>query len=179
MAPALDLFGNPLGSGGGADAGAGAGAPPAGGAPDNAPDNALSQTYAHENPNFSFRHPDGFSTSSLSDENGETVLVRGWSDQESFQIYITPFDEPFDPAPGGPGPITPERIREDIPDMVIEQARELEIAGVKMLAFLSGESSAGRTREVWFAHGPHLYQITAYPEFDRGLAEILMTWVFR
>lgn len=165
-APALDLFGNPIGS-------SGAGAPPAG-----APGiGELSKTYTHEDPIFSFRHPESFSVSAFGDEAGETVLVQAApemlkslnSSALGFQIYITPFDEE--------GPITAERILKDIPDMVIDQPKEIEIAGVRMFAFLSGDPSS-RTREVWFVRGPHLYQLTAYPEFDVGLSQIMSTFTF-
>ncbi|MBI2624580.1 hypothetical protein HYW67_03785 [Candidatus Parcubacteria bacterium] len=171
---------NPIVKTGGADALAGGSDPTSRKSLESAGETGA-LVYTHPKPYFSFRYPAGFTVTALPpDDNGETVLMRNPNDQkQEFQIRISEFDEPFDPAQGKPGPITPERIRKDIPDMAIDTPQTVSVGGENALAFLSRDDSLGNTREVWFVSGGYLYQITAYAEMDDLLGKILQTWEFR
>lgn len=134
------------------------------------------QIYNNSKYNFSFKYPEGFTVANFQEgEYGETILIRLAHStdlrQVSFQIFISPFDEP--------GSLTKERILEDLPDMVVEDVQQRLLKnGVPGLIFFSQESSLGKTREVWFIHNEYLYQVSTYAELDGWLASILSTWRF-
>ena len=129
-----------------------------------------SDRYTHAEPGFSFALPPGFSARAFGDEGGDAVLVEGQSPGESFQIFLTPFDES--------GPITPERILEDIPGLVVLDPQRATIGGADTLVFFSEDPSLGKLREVWFSQGGYLYQITASAAFDEELSKIMATLSF-
>ncbi len=130
----------------------------------------LTQTYTHQNPHFSFQYPEGFNIGSFQEGEGETVLVQQPGENRGFQIYILPFDEP--------GPITKERIWQDIPDKKIVAEQKVKIGGEDALVFLSQDPSLGATREAWFIHVNFLFQISAQQEFDETLSRIMATFKF-
>ncbi len=154
---------------------------------------AEAERYVDPTYGFSFELPPGAKAASFAEESGDMVLVQGAADSNAdsnadatlksasdqrtdqraisgFQIYITPFDEP--------GPITLERIRKDLPTLVMEEPQQVTIAlkseipnpksetnpndsnsksqtnGVPVLVFFSRGESFGRTREVWFIWPP-------------------------
>lgn len=149
----------------------------------------LTETYASPDFGFSFNYPKDFTVSELDDETGHTVLLQKQNAREGFQIYISVFDEPFDPAQGKPGPITPERIKQDLPDMIINAPQEVLIGEKKdipALIFLSKHESLGDVREVWFVWpfdpaiaGNYLFQLTAYADMDNFVGPILETLRFQ
>lgn len=131
---------------------------------------AGSSRYTHPARGFSFQYPEGFAVSSFEEGGGEMVLAEGGGTGNGFQIFIAPFDEL--------GPITVERIRQDLPDIPIEEPQQTEISGIPALAFVGSDPSAGKTREVWFAENGQLYQVSAFLEFDEELSSILATFRF-
>ena len=126
--------------------------------------------YENEKYRFSFKYPEGFTPREFSDELGDVVVVEK-SGEEGFQVFVTPFDEP--------GPVTPERILLDVPEMIIESPQSVNIAGVETLVFFTPEEGLGKTREVWFVREGHLYQVSARSEFDAELSKIMATWKFQ
>lgn len=118
---------------------------------------------------FSFDAPKGFSFNEIPDEKGTVVLAEG-SAGESFQIFVIPFDEL--------GPLTPERIKKDLPQKVIRNPRAGTLDGVSAIAFLSHEEGTGDVFEIWFIHDGNLFQITTNASFADGLQGILQTWKF-
>ena len=145
---------------------------------------------------FHFEYPKGLNVSSFSEDTGDTILIQGQissaegassesqntqSQSTGFQIFVSPFDELVDETPKAPGPITKERILDDIPDMKItgEQTVMLERdKSISALIFFS-EDDIGKTREVWFVHEGYLYQVTAAPGFDEILSQIMATFGFK
>ena len=130
-----------------------------------------SNIYTNTEYGFSFQHSGGFTVSEFAETQGDIILLEK-SAKENFQIYITPFDEE--------GPLTPERIGQDLPELTIAGLREIEVNSVKMLIFFSEDSSLGQTREVWFVwppspypHGNYLYQVTRPAAFDEGRSKIV------
>lgn len=121
---------------------------------------------------FSFEYPVSFTAGSLEEgKTGEVILVQKADDAKSaFQIFIIPFDEE--------GPITPERIRKDIPTMEINEPQEaiVGISKFTALIFKSRDPQIGETREVWFAKNGYLYQVTAPMALDKEIAEMMKTW---
>ena len=141
----------------------------------------LTQAYTSADYGFSFKYPEEFSASELDDDSGHTVLLQTSDAREGFQIFISAFDEPFDPAQGKSGPITPERIKQDLPDMLINSPQQVLIGEQKdipALIFLSKHESLGDVREVWFVVNGFLYQLTAYADLDNFIGPILETLSF-
>ncbi len=136
-----------------------------------------SPVYTDPDYGFSFERPDGFTVTRFQDEKGDVVLAQGRSSDQSFQIFITPFDEE--------GPITSPRIKQDLPKMLIQNPIEAEIGGVPALVFFSNKESLAKTREAWFVYperpqpnGNYLFQVLAPAEFDAELSKIMATWNF-
>lgn len=134
-------------------------------------------TYVHKKYNFTFNFPSNLKTSNFNEGDGEQIQFRE-AKGDWFQIYITPWDEG--------DTITPERIKKDIPDIVIKEPQHVIIGpgqkdgvGPHALIFLSKDSSLGETREVWFAMNGNLYQITTYKRLDALVGEVLSTLVFK
>jgi hypothetical protein len=126
---------------------------------------ALSQTYSRSD--FSFSYPTGFRVNSVPVEGGEMVTIEN-QDGTGFQIFIIPFDEP--------GMITPERIRQDLPDAIINEPKVADLDGVRTLVFSGYDEALGDTFEAWAVDGGKLYQISG-PETATDLViETLETW---
>lgn len=119
---------------------------------------------------FSFAQPEGFTAiASPYGDFGEAVVIEK-DETAGFQIFIIPFDEP--------GPITPERIRIDLPDLVMNNIRQATLVDAPALVFDSVNEEVGETHEVWFARNGYLYQIMTYKSFENEMNAILQTWRF-
>ena len=133
----------------------------------------FTEEYISADYGFSFKYPEGFNASELDDDSGHTVLIQKSGVREGFQIYLTLFDES--------GPITPERIKQDWPDMVVNSPQQVLIGEKKdipALIFLSKHESLGDVREVWFVVNGFLYQLTAYADMDNFIGPITETLTF-
>ncbi len=128
------------------------------------------RTYAHSTYKFSLEYPERLNVVEFDEEEGaHTILFQEREGGGGFQIFISEFDEP--------GPVTPERIRKDLPNLAVEQFQEITLGGrITALVFFSRDESLGRTREVWFVYGPNLYQVTAKADFDEELSKIMATY---
>ena len=101
-------------------------------------------------------------------EDGE-VLTFDAGGVKSFQIYVMPHDEPA---------INEERIRIDLPNLVMKHVRVGTLADTEVLVFNSYDASVGDAYEVWFVRGRYLFQIMTYADTAEALNEILSTWKF-
>lgn len=119
--------------------------------------------------NFTFEYPKSFASSSEDIEGGGKVItVESTEPKKGFQITTVPFDESE--------VLTPERIKQDLPDLVMDNVKNIEVDGFSALSFNSNDENLGDTFEVWFNAGGSLYQIQTYKEFNTELLEILKTW---
>lgn len=116
---------------------------------------------------FSIATSEEFRFKEIQDDKGIIVLAE--SPGESFQVFIAPFDEP--------GPLTPARIKKDLPQKVITNARNGTLDGVSALAFTS-EEDGDAIFEIWLVHEGYLYQITSLQAFADRLQEVLQSWRF-
>jgi hypothetical protein len=104
--------------------------------------------------------------------DGKRILAESGESKKGFEIVILPFDEN--------GQLTKERILTDVPDMKIENEKEITIGNdIKALAFGSEDENLGPTFEIWFASGGHLFEARTYPEFGEAMKGILQTLKFR
>jgi len=147
-------------------------------------ENKENNIYTDSQYKFSFEYPKDFTATKFREgEEGDTILVQKKGSKDGFQIFISPFDEP--------GPLTEERVKQDLPDLKIENAEQRVLKnGVPALIFFSEETSLGKTREIWFiypvrnsdsngASNYYLYQVSTYKELDSLVAKILETWKFQ
>lgn len=132
--------------------------------------------FTHPDYRFSLEYPEDLILERFKEgEGAETIVFQGAKAREGeklgFQIFISPYGE--DEV------LTKERILEDVPGAVIDDAIEVILGdGTQALLFWSESSEVGRTREVWFVHSGQLYEITTYADLDEWLANILSTWSF-
>ena len=130
----------------------------------------LDTPYINKTYGFSFKHPADFTVGEIQEETHTTFLVQKQDGSQGIQISVSSFDEAV---------VTKERIKQDVPDIVIEQESPIEIEGVQAgLAFISNGAGAGKSREVWFSYKGHLYQATTLIAHDSILKSILATWNF-
>lgn len=145
--------------------------------------------YENSSFGFSLKHPKEFKVSEFSDEKGLAILFEEAGGKRGFQIFISEFDEA--------GPITVERVRRELPKLVMEDEQEIVLGGrtspggstsqkFPALVFFSRDESLGRTREAWFIwpqdpklSGNYLFQVTARAEWDKMLSKIMATWKFK
>lgn len=128
-------------------------------------------TFSHPEPPFNFRYPAEFDVDILPDgTDSKALLFQNRRTGEGFQIYLTPFEEQII--------LTPDRIRQDIPDIVLNHFQEIRISGVLTLFFASQDETFGNTYEVWFVHQGTLFQITAPADSVDLLKQILITFKF-
>jgi hypothetical protein len=133
----------------------------------------LPNVYTHPELGFSFRYPAAFRVDELSHGNGsETVLVEDPRHaRQGFQVFTQPYDDT--------GPLTEARIKQDQPDITMEDVAPVHVAGEHGLGFVQLQSpGVGKTYEVWFAHDHTLYEVATYAERAADLTDILATWTF-
>jgi len=146
------------------------------------------KTYTHPGYGFSFDYPGGWNVSSFAEGEGEVVLIQPVRSQPSgtaavppvaertsngLQIYISMFDEEETS-------LTKERILADIPDMLIENDKQIKIANaIDALSFDSANEAGDKTKEVWFVYNSFLYQITAAAGSEATLNTIIQTWSYQ
>lgn len=126
--------------------------------------------YTHTDPVFSFEYPEGYAPSLIREETGDSIVVsRGGDSLAGFQIFVTPFDEPNIE-------LTPNRIQNDIPDIVMKSPETVSLpSGIKALSFVSRHESLGDTFEVWFVKDGYAYQFSSTREGVEGLDKALAT----
>ena len=130
---------------------------------------AETHPYVSPAPRVGFAVPEGFRAVATPLEEGAEVIVVERGAQAGFQVFRAPHDEPA---------LTPERIRLDLPDLVMERVQALDLGGAEALAFRSADADLGPTYEVWCVHGGYLYQVMARADFEAELNGILKSWRF-
>lgn len=132
--------------------------------------------YKNSNLNISFEYDEELKISSFEESDiGDVVEIHNPAnpdDKRGLELFASAFDEDMEI-------VTPERIWQDLPDLVINNPQEAIIAGGKQVLIFEGEDEIiGATREVWIIHNQHLFQIVASMEADQWLAEVMKTWKF-
>ena len=62
--------------------------------------------------------------------------------------------------------------------MRISNDKEISVGGEKAFSF-TNKDAAAETFEIWFVRGGNLYQISAFPSFEKQMIEIIKTWKFQ
>ena len=126
-------------------------------------------TFTHQNPNFSFQIPEGFTVGQIDEAAGKSIFVQNINTGLGFQVFVSPFNENINV-------LTEERIRKDLPALVIEKSQKIQINGSEGVAFVSQNQAFGRSREIWFVYNNFLYQMSTYIESEALLQKVLDTF---
>ena len=126
------------------------------------------QYYTHQETGLNFPHCKEFRLFEIHEDGGELILLENSERGAAFQIFIQPWDEP--------GPLTVERIRRDLPDMIMVNADIAEVNGtpVPMVQFLGFHDSLGYIPEAWFIYDGSLFQLAMYAPGDPE--DLLYPW---
>lgn len=124
---------------------------------------------------FSFEHdPSVTADEQENDGNGDLIIIHNPKNDSGFQIYITLFDEDG-------SVLTEERLKQDIPDLIISEAKKIAVGGnAQGLEFVS-EDNGEKKQEAWFVSGgenKYLYQLTAPLKSKDFLKAVLASWKF-
>ena len=131
----------------------------------------LTETYRNTMYDFSLKYPKGFLTNSFRQGDADFVTISDNATGLGVQISITSFDEPTTN-------ITAERVKQDIPDIVINDPQDVLLGSLgRGIAFVDGSGSEAK-RQVWFVARGHLFQLTTPIAFDATLKKMLTTWAF-
>lgn len=124
-------------------------------------------SYTHPDNLFSFSYPNDFSVRTQDDgEEGETIMIERQG--TGVQIFISPFDENI--------ALTPERIREDIPELVMNNTEVISVGGTQATAFVSTNASTETSNEIWFVYTGRLYQASAPKGSEKLMSGIIKSW---
>jgi len=125
--------------------------------------------YNDSNKLFSFNYPEYLHSSEINQGDSRTILFQGDDSKKGFQLNISTFSEDVE--------LSPERIKKDLPDLIMENVEVIAIDGVQAVVFTTRDSETSfSTREIWFVRSGYFYQISTYVEFDIEMVEILSTW---
>ena len=140
-------------------------------------------TFTHLSLGFSFNYPSDFKIGTFAEGEGQVVLGQNQKTKETcpsealcaggwFQFFTTEFDEE--------GPLTSERIKKDLPDMVIENPQEILIGKEKNIPALlfSSENQTGKTREVWFVYNEYMFQVSTAVGGDNLIGPIMDSFTY-
>jgi hypothetical protein len=132
----------------------------------------LSESYESSDYGFSLKYPSELKMTPIDggDSGSDVLLFQQDGTGYGFQIAISSYDDA--------GDVTAERIKADIPDMMVKDPEPVNLgARGKGVTFLDGDG-ADVSRQIWFAGGGYLFQITSAPQFDPIMQKILATWQF-
>lgn len=133
----------------------------------NAPAAPTTQTYADTDYSFSFSYPHEYQARSFSDlEDTKTILVENHQTKQGVQVFVSAFDEDIT--------LTPERIKKEMPDLVVLEPKNLLVGGVTGISFRSTNALSTESRELWFVYAGNLYQISA-PIANKDLFDAIIT----
>lgn len=130
---------------------------------------SLKQEYTSSD--FSFKYSDGFKVLSNQINIAQEIVSIENGKGSGFQIFILSFDES--------SPITPERIRKDLPDMQINDPKNADLDGAKTLVFNGYDDDMGETFEAWVVYKGKLHQITGPKTAEKLITQTLETWTWR
>lgn len=110
-------------------------------------------TYNDTDYGFSFSYPEGYTASAFSDlEDTKTILLGGSTAKLGAQVFVSSFDEDI--------MLTVERIKDEMPDLVVLEPQNISLNGVSGVSFRSTNALDTESREGWFVHMGSLYQIS-------------------
>ncbi|MFM2357275.1 MAG: hypothetical protein RJA61_12 [Candidatus Parcubacteria bacterium] len=107
---------------------------------------------------LSFSYPDNLNVSSVKDADGEVILLKTSEKGVVIQIFISPGEEGI--------VITPEIVKADIPELKDVEMKAVEVGSSRKGVLFSDSEGAG-IKNLWFAEGNKLFQVTFYEDFEK------------
>lgn len=130
------------------------------------------QIFNSEDNSFEFSYPKDLKVTETAlegVEGGKRILVESAEAKKGFEITSLPFDEA--------GPLTQERILQDVPDMEMNNVKNISVGeNISALSFESVDENLGKTFEIWFVSGGNLFEARTYIEYAQTMGEIMKTW---
>lgn len=124
-------------------------------------------TYTDTDYGFSFSYPMAYTTSAFSDtEDTKTILLGSFASKSGTQIFISPFDEDII--------LTIERIKKEMPDLVVLEPQSLSVDGIPGVVFQSTNALNTESWEFWFVRKGNLYQVST-PTANKDLFDVIIT----
>ncbi len=114
---------------------------------------------------FSLMLPESYKTSQIEEGLGSAVLVKG--ENFEMQIFVSDYDEQVD--------LTERIIKENIPDLQMEEVKETKVSETQAVNFITNENGK-KFRQVWMVKNRNIYQVTAPMENDEKVMRILQAW---
>lgn len=115
------------------------------------PSNTL--IYTDTDYGFSFSYPENYKPRAFSDlEDTKTILIENSDTNQGAQVFVSPFDEDI--------VLTPERIKKEVPDLVVLEPQNRSLGGVTGVVFRSTNALNTESKELWMVHKNNLYQIS-------------------
>lgn len=128
--------------------------------------------YQNDRYGFYFYHSPEANITEYDEGDGATTIVQeNFSNLRGLQIFIVPYTEPT---------VSEERFKLDIPSGVIKNLATTTLGKIKVpaITFNSFDENLGETREIWFIHEGHLYEITTFKGIRDWLTPIIQSWRF-
>jgi len=127
--------------------------------------------YTSDKYSFSLSYPKELIYKEFDEGSGATTIVfqEPGDAKVGFQLYITPY---------GKDTITGERILYDASGPVSDLKEEKLSNGLLVATFYSKAPILGETREIWWLHDGHLFELTTYASLDAWVREIISTLDF-
>lgn len=128
--------------------------------------------YQNDHYGFYFYHSPEATITEYDEGDGATTIVQeNFNNMRGLQIFIVPYTKPT---------ISEERLKLDIPSGVIKNLATTTIGKimVPVTTFNSFDENLGETREIWFIHDGHLYEITTFKGVRDWLTPIIQSWRF-
>lgn len=104
---------------------------------------------------FTFNYPNNYRIGSFAEGEGDVVLLQDANAKTGLQITISPFDENINR-------LSEARIRQDLPDLDMQNVDQIMLGDLPAIFFTSSDSSFGNSVEVWFIKNGNLYQMSTY-----------------
>ena len=103
-------------------------------------------------------------------DGDRTVVFRKGYEEVGFQIFITPLSG---------APLSTEVIELSHPYVETGSITATTVGSSTPAFALAGKGPRlGPSREIWFAHNGHVFQVVTYPDQGASLTDILKTWQF-
>lgn len=131
------------------------------------PQTPKTPTYTDIDYNFSFSYPGTYTASAFSDiEDTKTILLGSFASKSGAQVFISPFDEDI--------VLTTERIKKEMPDLVVLEPKSIPLGGITGVSFRSTNTLNTESYELWLVYRGKLYQVSA-PVVNKDLFDAIIT----
>jgi len=134
------------------------------------------KTYSHtnsvsgQNSSFTFDYPKNLSVSKATDPEGEVILFIDSEKGVVIQIFVTKGERGL--------VLTPQILKADIPEFKTIEMSLVEV-NPSIQGVLFSEDASEKIKNLWFAMGENVFQMTFYPEFEETAVLITRSFALK